>query len=295
MKILLYVPCWHRPEIVAMFVRNMKSNLPDYAEVVPYFVLSQEDPDCQTLTRITEGYDRTYTTNTPLGRKKNIGLQRATALEWDYLMDMGSDDIFTGQLWGHLKPYLLSGQEYFGILHTYSYNPYLNKAVYMPNYHIAYNDQVTAQGQGRCIRRDVVEKCMPLWDSSAPFGMDGYSHERIEGNGYRCQLIDNGREPLVCQVKTYTCLTCWEQLEELCEPVNEEWVKDFFNLDVTACFDLTDFDIFYTTVYRVSGEVGNRREAFNLVNEAYRSQTGSTRYATYDSFKTIVSRKFKSK
>jgi hypothetical protein len=291
MKILMMIPCWHRPEIVAMFVQNLRRNLPDYAEIIPYFVLSPEDPDCEVLTRITDGYDRTFTTNTPLGRKKNMGLSRAVSLEWDYMMDMGSDDIFTAQLWAYLKPYILSNAEYFGILHTYSYNPYLNKAVYMPNYHISYDDNITAQGQGRCVRRDVVEKCMPLWDSSAPFGMDGYSNERIENGGFKCQLIDNGRDPLVCQIKTYTCLTCWEQLEELCQPTNVEWVKDFFNLDTTLCYDLRDFDNFYTTVYRVSNEVGSRKDAFNLVNEAYKSQTGNTRFSSYDSFKTTVSRK----
>lgn len=303
MKILILVPCWHRPEIVAMFVQNLKANLPDYAELIPYFVLSEEDQDCKTLERITDGYYKTYFPNElrdekdrvigRLGMKKNAGLRRAATLEWDYFMDMGSDDIFTKYLWDYLKPNLIANDEYFGILHTYCYNPYLNQAVYLPNYHIGLRDEVTAQGQGRCIRRDVVEKCMPLWDPMAPFGMDGYSNERLELSGYRCQLIDNGRDPLVCQIKTYTCLTCWEQFDDLSEPTDVDWIKEAFNLNAPLCFDMTDFDSFNNVVLRVSSEIGSKREAFERVNEAYQVQTGEKRYASYNSYEVTVSRKFK--
>lgn len=293
MKILLLVPCWHRPEMVEMFVDNMKRTQCDYADIVPYFILSPEDPDCTRLMNITEGFSRTYTPNTPLGRKKNKGLHRALALEWDYLMDMGSDDIYTDYLWRYLKPHLLAGDEYIGILHTYSFNPYLNQGVYLPNYHIGMDDQITAQGQGRCIRRDVVERCLPLWDDRAPFGMDGYSDERIRSNGYTCQLIDNKTDPLVCQIKTNVCLTAWEQLEELGEPADPDWIKIQFGLDPGSCYDLSTFDSFHTAVLRVSNETGSRCKAFDMMNEAYKSQTGKERYSSYDSYKVTVSRKLK--
>jgi hypothetical protein len=294
MKILLYVPCWHRPEIVELFVKNIERTPCDYAEVIPFFVLSEEDPDYTLLTQITQGYNRTYTTNTPLGRKKNEGLKRATALSWDYFMDMGSDDIYTVLLWRYLKDFILNNQEYFGILNTYAFNPYLNQAVYLPNYHIGFDDQVTAQGQGRCIRRDVVERCMPLWDNQAPFGMDGYSDERITTAGYKCQLIDNGLDGVVCQIKTNICLTAWEMFEDCgFEACDVEWVKAAFGLRSEFCFDLTNFDSFHTAVLRVSNETDSKEKAFNLMNEAHKLQTGNKRYSSYDSYKVTVSRKFK--
>jgi hypothetical protein len=287
------VPCWHRPEVVNMFVNHMERTPCDYAELIPYFVLSPEDPDYSKLLDITAGYSRTCTTNAPLGRKKNEGLRMATALQWDYYMDMGSDDIYTTLLFDYLKPFLIAGEPYFGILHTYSYNPYLNEAVYLPNYHIGMNQEVTAQGQGRCIRRDVVERCMPLWDDGAPFGMDGYSNERIESNGYKCKPIDNGREPLVCQVKSNVCLTCWENFEDLSEPANVDWLRRAFLLERESCYDFRDFYDFHTAVLKISNQTQNKEEAFNLMNKAHEVRTGEVRYSSYDSYKVTVSRKFK--
>ena len=290
----MMVPCWHRPEMVNVFVNHMERTPCDYAEIIPYFVLSPEDADYNKLVNITAGYDRTSTVNTPLGRKKNIGLQRASALEWDYFMDMGSDDVYSPRLWDYLKPFLIGGEDYFGILNTHSYNPYLHKAVFLKGYHINLQDQVTAQGQGRCIRRDVVEKCIPLWDDTAPFGMDGYSDERITSHGYTCKLIDNGEEPLVCQIKGDVCLTAWAQFEDVgMQECNADWVVGAFNLGRELCFELSGFDDFHSAILRTSNETKNKERAFNLINEAHRIQTGELKYSSYVSYRQAFTRIYK--
>src|SRR5665648_107754 len=102
-KILLYVPCWHRPEILALFIRNMKANLPDYAELIPYFVISPEDEYFSDLINLTQGYNRALIKNEPFGHKKNEGLNRALQLEWDYLMELNSDTVYTSLLWDFHK------------------------------------------------------------------------------------------------------------------------------------------------------------------------------------------------
>ena len=289
----MMIPLWHRPEIVEMFIGNLRRTPCDYADVIPYFVLSPEDYDYHTLTDLTEGFNRTYVANTPLGHKKNEGLQRSLSLEWDYYMDMGSDDIYTDLLWDFLRPHLEANEEYFGILNTHSFNPYLNKAVFLRNYHVNWNDEVTAQGQGRCIRRDVVENCLPLWDDSAPFGMDGHSDLKITNKGYTCGLIDNGSQPVVCQVKSNICLTCWEQFDDMSEPADADWVREQFGLRQECCYNLKDFQDFHQAVLKVSNETENKEQAFNLMNEAHKLQTGEQRYSSYDSYKVTVSRKHK--
>jgi hypothetical protein len=291
MKILLYVPLWNRPEIVEIFLNNMERVRCQYAEVIPYFVISPEDEKSYELMTLTDGYYKTFVTNDPFGRKKNEGLMRALSLKWDYLMELNSDTVFTSLLWDYLSPYLNENAAAFGFKNIYIYEPVLNKAVFNEGYHIGHRDTVTALGPGRCIRRDVVEHCLPLWEDGAPFGMDGYSDQRLYDNGYEVTVIDNGRDPVLCDVKGTVCLTCWMQWEECGEPVDVDFVKQSFALGA-GCLDLSDFDKFHSAVMRASSEM-NRPEAFNLINEAYKIQTGEQRYSSYESYQVTVSRKFK--
>ena len=294
MKILLYIPCWHRPELVAMFIDNMECTGCDYAEIIPYFVLSPEDEDEKELTQITGGYNRTYTTNISFGRKKNEGLMRALSLEWDYVMEFNSDNVYTPLLWEYHKKYFDESNPFFGFKSVYVYEPYLNRAVYLESYHIGLRDEITAMGWGRCIRRDVVEKCFPLWIDEAPFGMDGQSDERITSMGYDCTVIETGEDPVVCGIAATVCLTGWDQWSDIGVPANVDFVREAFGLCPAVCFDLGDFDSFHSTILKVSSDM-NKPAAFDLINEAYRLQTGEKRYSSYDSYKNVVSRKHKSK
>jgi len=291
MKILLYVPMWHRPEIANLFIKNMELVLCDYAEVIPYFVLSPEDDNFTELINLTQGYNRAIIKNDPFGKKKNEGLRRALSLEFDYLMELNSDTVFTSRLWDLHKPYFEADTPYFGLRNIYIYEPFLDKAVFVEGYHINHYDEVTALGPGRCVRRDVVDQCFPLWVDEAPFGMDGDSDKKIRDNGYVCEIIETS-EAVICDVKGTVCLTCWMQWEECGVPADVEYVRKEFNLCPAVCFDLSDFNTFHSTVLKVSIEM-NKPEAFDLVNEAYRMQKGEKRYSSYDSYRNIVSRKFK--
>ena len=294
MRILLYIPLWHRPEIVALFIRNMEANLCEYAEVIPYFVVSPEDENFSDLINLTQGYNRALIKNEPFGHKKNEGLNRACGLEWDYLMELNSDTVYTCKLWELHKPYFDEGVAFFGFKNIYIYEPFLNKAVYVEGYHIGHRDEVTALGPGRCIRRDVVERCMPLWEDSAPFGMDGYSENVIFQSGYDCLLIDNLKEPVICDVKGTVCLTCFMQWEECGVACDVNFVREAFNLSPAACMDLKNFDTFHSAVLKVSNEM-KKPDAFNLINEAYKIQHGEARYSSYDSYKNVVSHKHKNR
>lgn len=290
MRILLSIPVWKRPEILDNTIKHLEGTLCDYAEVMPYFIISPEDEHCNTLTAMTEGYRRTFIKNNPFGHKKNEGLKRALALEWDYFMEIGSDNIYTSKLWDIYKPYFDNKTEFFGLKNLYVYEPYLNKAVFVEGYHIGWDNKDTALGVNRCIRRDVVERCVPLWDDAAPFGMDGYSDYKIRGAGYECTVIDAGRDPIICGVAANVCLTAWMQWEECGVAVDVDYVRKAF--DLCAGHDLRTFEDFHSAVLRCSQDM-RKPEAFNLINEAYRSQHGEVRYANYESYRKVVSRKYK--
>ena len=279
--------------MVAMFIRNFEARPCDYAEVIPYFVLSPEDPHYTALRKITSDYMYTDIENHPLGRKKNEGLSRAMSLEWDYLMELGSDTVYTDLLWELLADYLMCGEPAFGFRNIYIYEPKLHKAVFEDGYHIGRRDTITALGPGRCLRRDVVDRCFPLWVDAAPFGMDGDSDHKLFNCGFPVTVIDNQRLPVLCDVKGSVCLTSWMQWEECGEPVDAEWVREVFNIPPYECHNITNFDAFHTAVLKKSVETRNKGEAFDYMNEIHRHQMGFVRYASYESYKNAVSRKYK--
>ena len=295
MKILIMIPCWRRPEIVDLFVSNLERTPCDYAEIVPFFVLSPEDPDYSKMLDITAGYHRVAVCNNPFGNKKNKGLEAAMKLEWDYLMELNSDNIFSPLFWEHIRDYLMTGTDFFGFKDVYVYEPFKDEAVYIEGYHIGHDDQVTAMGWGRCIRREVVEDCVPLWIAEDPFGMDGASDFRIRSLGYKCTVIENGRQPVILGIAHNVCLTAWQQWQECGEEVDADWIVDVFKIARGLCFDLSKFEDFHDAVLRYSNETDTKREAFDDINEAHRERTGEKRYSSYESYQNVVSHKHKNK
>jgi hypothetical protein len=285
--ILMLVPLWRRPEIVALFIRNIERTIPDYIQLMPMFILSPEDPDYVRLRKLTEGYRVCAASNNPLGTKKNNGLLEALQYEWDYLMDMGSDDIYTRTLWDLYEDYFLTGSKYFGIKNMYVLDIIENRALFVEGYHLNHFDQVTAIGPGRCVRRDIVEQCFPLWPDK-PFGMDGGSDEKIVRAGYYCHLIDNGRTPTVLDVKSYCNLNPFMFMDEG-EEVDASWVREQFNIEGLSIQDTFTRDGFKTAVYKHAKDNDLTIErSFNDVNECHRKLTGEVRYKNYNSFKNSI-------
>jgi len=294
MKILMMTPLWGRPEIVKLFVERMEATMPSYCELLPFFILSPNDPCLNGLDRLIDGYEFTVAENQPLGRKKNLGLTDALRLEWDYYMDMGSDDVWTSLLWDIYEPYFKEKYPFFGLKSLYVYNSLTDEAKWVEEYNIDKTDTLTAIGPGRCIRRDVLEQALPLWRNESHFGQDGYSSARIFWQTEnRAEMIDNKRLPVVCDIKSSTCLTGWHEFDDLGEPVDVAWVKEVFHINPLAFKNLKNFDKFHDAVLKVSYETRTRKEAFEKVNDMHEAQTGEKRYMNYESYKTAVSKNFK--
>lgn len=292
MKILMLIPVWRRPEVVAMFMRHFHDNPCPYAKVTPLFILSPEDTAYRQVLKIIEGQEYCETENHPLGRKKNYGLKYAFNLKWDYLMDMGSDDVYTPVLWSLYEDMFRAKVPYFGVRNLYVYDSLTDRALFVEGYHINRYDEVTAIGPGRCISREVALRCFPLWDDNAPFGMDGHSDKKIIDSGVKCMVIDNKNLPTVCDVKSGVALTPLEYFDDFAQPVTPEFVKDAFDL---WCMepDISDYEGFHKEVRKVSNQTKNVAEAFNIVNEAHEHIHGYKKYSSYGSYKVAVTRKNK--
>lgn len=102
---------------------------------------------------LCEEYNFFYTTieNDPLGRKLNHGLSKAFTLDWDYLMQIGSDDVLSSEL---LDVYRWN-KPCFGISKGYFIDLNTGRA--------GIKDYQGMVGCGRVIRRAEIEKaCISL-------------------------------------------------------------------------------------------------------------------------------------
>jgi len=233
--------------------------------------------------------------NEPLGNKKNIGIRQALRFDWDYLIEVGSDDVWTSLMWDYLQPYFRQNNPFFGFLSLYIYNLLTDEARFVGEYNIDTTDTLTAIGVGRCVRRDIVERSLDLWNPSAHFGMDGYSSAQIwRKTGIRATVLDTKRLPVVCDIKTATCMSGWHEFDDMSEPVDAGWVREVFHINPLTLKNLKDFSHFHDAVLKVSYESRiSRHEAFQRVNESYEDTTGEKRFASYESYKNRVSKKFK--
>jgi hypothetical protein len=106
-KLLVYLAVWKRPEITEICFAGIKrmQTHPNY-EIDALAVISEESmiPLCEDY-----GIGWTMTENSPLGAKKNYGLSQAKKMNFDYLMEIGSDDLVTNDLLTHYLPFLNHG------------------------------------------------------------------------------------------------------------------------------------------------------------------------------------------
>jgi len=115
-KILILLPAWKRPEILEVTLRNIRQLMaydPDRFQIQCFCVYS-DDSSPPVLRKY--GIDMGYHNNLPVGTKKNAAL---TAImenyDFDYLMEMGSDDVLSPELLEKYEPYFHSGAKFFGI------------------------------------------------------------------------------------------------------------------------------------------------------------------------------------
>lgn len=142
---LIFLAAWKRPEITEIcFVglNRLKKRFP----IETMCVISEESmiPLCNKY-----GINWTFYKNDPLGEKKNHGLNEAMKLKWDYLMEIGSDDLVKDEL---IELY----QGYFG-----KYDMFGTKDAIIIDSATGETRRLksdTTYGLGRCISRKVIEQ-----------------------------------------------------------------------------------------------------------------------------------------
>lgn len=147
MKFLVFLAVWKRPEITEICFMGLerlrsRSRFP----IECFAVISEE-----SMIGLCEKYNIKYTfyKNEPLGGKKNHGLTEAMKLEWDYLIEIGSDDLVKDELIEIYSKYA-GKYEMFGSKDAVIIDSETGRCRRLQS--------DTVYGLGRCISRKIFEK-----------------------------------------------------------------------------------------------------------------------------------------
>lgn len=191
-KILIYLAAWKRPKITELCfagIDRMRSH-PDF-EVDALVVISEESmiPLCQKY-----GVNWIMHENKPLGKKKNFGLNHAKNFVFDFLMEIGSDDLILNELLDVYKKFMVK-YDFFGI----------RDAAYICSESGACRRLTSSStyGAGRMISRKALEAMnFSLWKDNIDKGLDNRSVINLYQKGFKYWQIPPSEMPLVIDVKS---------------------------------------------------------------------------------------------
>lgn len=192
-KILIYLAVWKRPEITELCFMGLERLRKNFGTKA-FAVISEASmiPLC-----IKYQVDYCLHENSPLGKKKNFGLQVAmTRHPFDYIIEIGSDDLLKNEIM-EVYPWTFSFMGLRSFIQMNSEDGECRQ----------WSLRDGGFGIGRAIRRDVLEALinedgrLQLWSDEFNKRLDGNSTMRmaLEGVGQRTFHSD---EPLAIDVKS---------------------------------------------------------------------------------------------
>lgn len=189
-KILTFTPVWKRPEVLEICLKGIKrlqKANPKKFKIQPFFVVS-ESRSAEILLK--HKFPFVWHTNQPLGAKKNYGLNYALDnFDFDYIMEIGSDDLVTNSYLNFIEPHLLAEVPQFNLHDVYFIDSVTGAT--------AYWETEIVLGAGRCISRKAIEavknRNIPFWKQDAVRGMDTYSYRNLATVGISNKIIKSDK------------------------------------------------------------------------------------------------------
>jgi glycosyltransferase involved in cell wall biosynthesis len=202
-KLLFFLAVWKRPEITEICFMGLKRLRESGKFPIDVLAVISEE----SMIPLCEKYDVKYCMheNQPLGAKKNFGLQCALELDFDYLVEIGSDDLIKTELLDRYAPLFKRGVSVIGIC---------NFAVIDSGTGACkeYREGFSASfGLARTMKRDVIERIGKLWPDEINKGLDGKSHFKITKAGFFGKRVSTD-EPLAIDIKSDVNIWSFDQL-----------------------------------------------------------------------------------
>ena len=192
-KLLIYLAVWRRPEITKLcFIGINRLKKHPLYDITSFAVISEPEmiPLCEEY-----GIKWVMHQNYPLGKKKNYGLKACSQYDFDYLMEIGSDDLITNQMLNHYLKYF-DKYDFFGISDVVYVESETGECRRLSN-------KATTYGAGRIIKREILEELnWKIWSDDLNRGLDNDSIRRIESKGYKFHKTEPMEEPGLIDIKS---------------------------------------------------------------------------------------------
>lgn len=166
-KILILLPIWKREKITRICLDNLRELKKD----INLDVLCVVSEQWAKVAAIEFGFKYVEASNDNLGAKMNVGVKESLRYKYDYLMNMGSDDIVTRELFDIYEPHLKRSEKFFGSTRL-TFVDSVEKVAKRFDYKVMI-------GAGRCIRRDLIEGVKQMYDTDIDCGFDSNSMRKF--------------------------------------------------------------------------------------------------------------------
>ncbi len=214
-KIVIVIPCWKRADILEITMDNLDNfyhETKTKIDLTVLYIFSLNDPELKTILfnyrKAVHPKDYIYSENAKLGKKLNDGIQYASLIGYDYIMNFGSDDLIHPNIIDLYMPYLAMKIPIFGLKSVWFYE------FFKPPFFYSYYNTSHIVGAGRMIHKNVIkkvtEKFGQLYESNINRGMDTMSANRIMECGYKQLIISAGTFPYLVDIKSDTNINSFD-------------------------------------------------------------------------------------
>lgn len=223
-KVLIFTPIWGRPEIVKIWaegVRRIQNYWPEAIEFDVLCIVSTEE-DKQLIEEL--GFNWVWSENKPLGKKHNNGLQAVKDGDWEYIMQLGSDDLISNEYLHYAVYAMQCGLDLFGVNAIYFADSETKKAC---KFQLTTQENVLI-GAGRFISHKAIKALnYDLWPNEIERGLDMTSQGRLIAKGFSPSVLETS-EICVLDLKSAVNIWSFERFAKFHPSVDWSQIEHFF-------------------------------------------------------------------
>lgn len=204
MKIIALIPVWHRLNELKLCLCSL-SEIP---QIEPILIISPgEDRD---VIELAQQYRHVWYENKPIGSKLNYGIDQILDIDFDYLMNLGSDNLINPEL---IDLYNKTTSKFIGIDSFYMVDLNKKRTAIFRFHGIDYSP-----GAGRMVHKSILLKLRKIYIDRFNSGLDSCSADIIKVRLGISQDILNVKDyPYIIDIKTDQNINSFDSLMRLKE------------------------------------------------------------------------------
>lgn len=217
MKLAIVTAVWQRHEIFEMFAKGIHELEKLKGIEIVTIVAGSEGYKSKTLVE-KHNFHYIEMPNQPLAEKVNAPLLMAKAMNVDYVLCLGSDDIIHIDLMKKYIELMNERYDFIGVLDFYFYDTVSNKSSYWGGYRDKRRENHTC-GAGRIISKGLLNRWnWKIWENKESHVLD---------NSFQNKLNDTPHDSYIFSLKAF----------------------DLYGLDIKSETNMTKFDLWDNTNY----------------------------------------------